>query len=149
VTETARVLLTAAILSAITVSTFAWKISRIDPEEPARLIGELRLAQWGAVLLAAVGAIPLGMSLGSGVPLAGTIDAAVGVVFVGLAGLSLQRDPREGLLLVSGVFVLHALVDISHRPGWLATDLVPPWYTVGCAVYDVYLAAVCFWARRR
>ena len=148
-TETARVLLTAAILSAVTVSTFAWMIVHIDSEEPARLIGELRLAQWGAVLLAAVGAIPLGMSLGAGVPLAGTVDATVGVIFIGLAGLSLQRDPREGLLLISGVFVLHALVDISHRPGWLATDLVPHWYTVGCAVYNVYLAGICFWARRR
>ncbi len=148
-TDTARVLLIAAILSAASVSLFAWTITRIDPEEPARLIGELRLAQWASVLLAGVGAMPIGMVLAVPGAATGNLDAAIGVIFVGLAGLMLQRDPREGLLLVSGVFLLHALFDISHRPGWLSANVAPHWYTVGCAIFNVYVAGVCFWARRR
>ncbi len=148
-TDTARVLLTAAILSAATVSIFAWKITRIDREEPARLIGELRLAQWAAVLLAGVGMVPLGLVLAAPATATGNFDAAFGVIFVGLAGLILQRDPHEGLLLVTGAFLLHALVDILHRPGWLSPDLAPQWFTIGCAIYNVVIAVVCYLARRR
>jgi hypothetical protein len=149
VADTARILLTAAVLSAATVSTFAWRLTRIDREEPARLIGELRLAQWAAILLAGVSAIPLGLMLREPLELAANADAALGVVFVGLAGLILQKDPREGLLLVSGAFLLHALADVAHRPGWLASELAPRWFSIGCAIYNTYLAGVCYWARRR
>jgi hypothetical protein len=149
VTDTARVLLTAAILSGATVATFAWRITRLDREEPARLIGELRLAQWAAVLLAGLAMIPLGMVLDTPLVDTGNIDAAIGVVFLGMCGLLLQRDPRDGLLWVSAAFVVHALVDIMHRPGWLSPDLAPRWFTIGCAVYNVFVAAVCYLARRR
>ena len=148
-TDTARILLTAAILSAAAVSTFAWKLTQLDREETGRLIGELRLAQWAAILLAGVGTVPLGLVLAAPASATGNLDAALSVVFVGLAGLILQRDPRDGLLLVAGAFLVHALVDITHRPGWLSTDLAPRWYSIGCATYNVYLAGVCYWARRR
>ena len=59
-TDTARVLLTAAVLSGVTMATFAWRVMRTDPSHPDRLVGELRLAQWAAVLLTAIGAIPIG-----------------------------------------------------------------------------------------
>ena len=38
----------------------------------------------------------------------------------------------------------HAVVDILHRPGLLPEDLAPRWYSIGCAVYDVYLGALCY-----
>jgi nicotinamide riboside transporter PnuC len=142
-------MLTAGVLSALAISTFAWRVTQTDPEETERLIGELRLAQWMAVLLAGIGGTSLGLAIAhAAVPLS-NVDAFVSVIFLGLAGLVLQREAREGLLLAAGGFVLHALVDIAHRPGWLSTDLAPRWFTVGCAIYNVYLAAWCFWARRR
>ena len=148
-TDTARVLLTFAILSGVAVSVFARRITQMDPMQPERLIGELRLAQWAAILLAAAGAIPIGLSVAHQAVPFGHLDAAIGVAFIGLAGIVLQRDPREALLMVAGGFILHALVDLAHRPGVLSPDLAPRWFTAGCATYDVYLAAVCYWARRR
>lgn len=142
-------LLTSGVLSALAISTFTWRVTRIDHEDTARLIAELRLAQWLAVLLAGVGAVPLGLSLAvPGAPLA-NLDAAVSILFLGLAGLVLQQDPREGLLLACGGFVLHALVDIAHRPGGLSPDLAPRWFTIGCAIHNVFLAGCAFVARRR
>jgi len=149
VNDTARVLLIAAVLPAIGLSSFAWRITRLDPMQPERLIGELRLAQWAALLLAAAGAIPIGLAIAKMPAPSANLDVALGVIFVGLAGIVLQRDPRDALLLVAGAFVLHALADIAHRPDWLTPDLAPRWYTVGCATYNTYLAAVCYWARRR
>ncbi len=147
-TDTARVLLTAAVLSALVMSTFAWRVTQIDAEDTDRLIGELRLAQWAAVLLAGISGIPIGLAIAGTASLA-NLDAAFSVIFVGVAGMVLQREPREALLLASAGFVGHALLDIGHRPGWLSPEMAPRWFSIGCALYNVYLAAICYWARRR
>jgi len=149
VSDPARVLLTAAVLSLATVAMLAWRAMRASPDEPARLIGALRLAQWCAVLLAAIGAIPIGLALSASADSLGGIDAALGIVTVGTAGFMLLRDPYEALVLLAGAFVLHALIDLAHRPDFLSPALAPRPYLVGCAVYNVCLAAICFAARRR
>ena len=141
-------LLTAAILSGVAVLTFAWTVARTDAGDPNRLIGELRLAQWVATLLAGVGAIPIGLAVMSSTATAG-FDVAFGVIMIGAAGLILQREPGDALSLLARAFVFHALIDLAHRPGWLSPDTAPRWYIVGCAVYNVGLAAICFGVRRR
>ncbi len=147
--DTVRVVAAAAALSLAAIATLAWRILRADPAQAERLIGQLRLAQWAAVLLAGVSAVPVGLAVARAGDATGNPDVALGVVLLGLAGIVLQREPREALLVAAGGFVVHALVDIAHRPGWLSSDLAPRWFTVGCAVYNVCLAAICYWARRR
>ena len=147
--DPARVLVTAAVLSLLTVAMLAWRAVRTSADEPARLVGELRLAQWTAIVLAAVGAIPVGLSLFAPAEVASGVDAAVGIVTVGVAGFVLQRDPREALVLLATAFIAHALIDVAHRPGWLSPTLAPRPYVLGCAVYNVCLAAICFGVRRR
>jgi hypothetical protein len=149
VSDIARVLLTAAVLSASALSAFAWRLTRLDVRDPVRVVGELHLAQWAALLLAIIGAVPIGLAVARETVTAGTLDVSIGLAFILLAGYVQRREPRDALLLAAVGFVVHALTDIAHRPGWLATELTPRWYVVGCAVYDVYLAALCYWARRR
>ena len=147
--DTARVMLAAAVLSAASVTILAWRTVRIDSSHPARLVSELQVARWAAIFLAAVGAITAGLALARpDVPL-GNADAAMGVVFVGAAGLVLQREPRDGLLFAAAAFITHALVMLAHRPGWLSPDVMPRVLAIACAIYDVYLAALCFVVRRR
>ena len=149
-TDTARVLLTAAVLSAGALAILAWQVTKTDSHAPARLIGQLRLSQVAAMLLAATGALPIGLAIAAAptVQLA-HLDAALGVIFVVLAGLVLQRDPRQGLLIAALAFIAHALVDLAHRPGLLSPALGPRWFFVSCAVYDVLVAAICYWGQRR
>jgi hypothetical protein len=149
VTDTVRALLTAAVLSASAIGVFAWRLVRTDPDQPERLVGELRLAQSAALLLAVAGGISVGLAIAAGSAPTGSLDITFGVTFVILAGVVLRCEPRDALLLVAGLFVLHALADIAHRPGLLSPDLVPRWYAIGSAIYDVYVAAACYWARRR
>jgi hypothetical protein len=149
-TDTARVLLTAAVLSVGAMAYLAWQVLRTDAQSPARLIGQLRLAQCAAMLIAATGAVPIGLAIAANPDLALVhLDAALGTVFVVVAGLVLLRDPRQGLFVAAIAFVAHALLDLAHRPGWLSPGLAPRWFFVSCAVYDVLLAAVCYWGRRR
>ena len=147
--DTARLILTVAVLSASATAMFAWRVSRLDPSEPDRLVGELRLAQWAALLLATGAGSWVGLAVANDAVPVGTIEVTFGVVFVLLAALILTREPRDGLLFAAAAFVAHALIDIAHRPGLLSPDLVPRWYAVGCAIFDVFIAAVCYWTRRR
>ena len=148
-TETARVLLTAAVLSAATMTWMAWRIRRADAQDPGRLIGQLRLAQLGALLLASTGAIAVGLALNAAGQDLVHLDAATGIGFIGVAWVVVHRDPREGLFLLIAAFVLHALIDLAHRPGWLSSTITSREVLVGSAVYDVCLAATCYVATRR
>ncbi len=148
-TDTARVLLTAVVLAGSSITMFAWHITRIDPELPGRLIGELRLAQWAALLLSAGGAASIGLAVASPAVPGAHLEAWFGLAFVVAAGFILQRDPREALSLVAVAFLMHALFNLTHRPGWLPVELVPRWYVVACAIFDVYMAALSYWAQRR
>ena len=147
--ETVWLVLVAGVLSAGAVTTVSWQVTRTDSRAPERLVGELRLARWAGILISAVGGISIGLAAARPDLAMGHFDASLGVVFVGLGGLLLQREPRDGLLLATILFVVHALLNIAHRPGWLSTEVAPHWFTVGCAVYDVYLAGLCFWVWRR
>lgn len=148
-TDTARVLLTAAILSASALGAFAWRLTRLEASSPERLVGELRLTQIAAVLLALAGGLTTGLAVANeSVPTA-QLEATLGAVFVVAAGLVLRLETSGGLLAASAAFVLHSLVNVAHRPGLLSPDLGPRWFLVGSATYDVFVAAVCFWARRR
>ena len=147
--ETIRALVAIAVLSGSAFAVFVWRLSRLDAAEPARLIGELRFSQWMALVLGAVGGAWLGVAavrMPSGY---GALEATLALTTILFAGWTLQRETRQSLLLLSAAFVGHALLDVAHRPGWLAADLAPRWFTVGCAAYDIYLAALCYWAQRR
>ena len=143
-------LLTAGVLSLAAAVMFVARLQRLDGTDPARLIGQLRLAQWVAVALAMLGGAPIGLAVVTSAtdPLA-HLDLALGIGFVLTAGLVLHRDPVQALRLAAAGFMAHALVQIAHGRGWLTPGLAPMWFIAGCASYDVALAAVCFWAARR
>jgi hypothetical protein len=149
VPDAARALLTAALLSGSALAALAFRLRRTDPASPERAIGELQLSRWMAVLLAATGAMSAGLTIAAPPTPLAALEITIGLAFVGVAGFVLTRHPRQGLLVATGAFVLHALVDIAHRPGLLAPDLAPRWFTIGCAIYDICIGAVCYWARRR
>jgi hypothetical protein len=144
VTEAFRTLLVAAVGL---VAWFGWqslRISAIPDSEPERRVGELRLAQMGALLLT--------LSAGAYVGIAATHDAALGVGFdiafaLGffvVAAVTVVQDPRAALTLLAFAFAAHAVLAVAHRPGLLPDGIVPRWYTIGAAVYDVVIGALCY-----
>src|SRR5436190_22443827 len=107
VTDTARVLLTAALLSSMGLGVYAWLLARTDPAGPERLVGQLRLAQWMALILASSGAASIGFAVTTEPMRFGTVDVTMGVAFVVFAAWLLQREPREALLLAAIGLILH------------------------------------------
>jgi hypothetical protein len=149
VTGTVGLLLVAAVLFGLALGGYGWRLTRIDPAQPERLIGELRLAQLGAILLAVTAGSWIGLAVAANPDPVANVDVTLGLGYIVLAVIVLHLDPRQALFTLAVAFVLHALIDIAHRPGWLSPALAPRPFIVGCAAFDIYVAAICFWARRR
>lgn len=138
---------TALIAFGTLAAGFLWQSIRtaaITPSSPERLIAELRLAQMAALLLTLSAGAYIGFAVVRETEPGVGLDIALSVGFLLVAAVTMLRDPRQALTIVAAAFVAHAILDIAHRPGLLPEALAPRWYAVGCAVYDVFMAAVCY-----
>lgn len=143
-TEGFRTVLVATAGLALGFTWHAVRTSAIPAASPDRLVAELRLAQFAALLLALTAGVYIGFAVrAESVPLVG-FDVAFAVGFLVIAASTLVRDPRQALTLLALAFAAHAVIDVAHRPGWLPDDIAPRWYLIGCAVYDVYIGALCY-----
>ena len=126
---------------------FVWlslRTLQLDANTPNRLIAELRLAQIGALLLAFVAGAYIGFAGVANTNAGGGLDIALALGFFVVAASAPTRDPREALIILAIAFVAHAVVDILHRPGALSVGIVPQWYLIGCAVYNIAIGALCY-----
>ena len=126
---------------------FTWqslRTSAIPASSPQRLIDELRLAQMAALLLVLAAGAYIGFGVAHENDLGVGFDIALAVCFLLVAAITMVRDPRQALTIVALAFAAHAIVDVAHRPGLLPEGLAPRWYAIGCAVFDVYIAALCY-----
>lgn len=126
---------------------FTWqsvRTSAIPTSSPQRLVDELRLAQMAALLLVLAAGAYLGFGVAHENDLGVGFDIALAVCFLLVAAFTMVRDPRQALTILALAFAAHAIVDVAHRPGLLPEGLAPRWYAIGCAVFDVYIGALCY-----
>ena len=142
--EALRTLLVAFGGLAAALTWQAIRATSIPSASPQRLVEELRLAQMAALLLVLTAGPYIGFAVVREHDPGVGFDIAFAVGFLLLAATAILRDPRQGLTIIAMAFAAHAVVDVAHRPGLLPEALAPRWYAVGCAVYDVYIAAVCY-----
>ena len=137
------VLLAAGVLTAL----FAWhsiRVASIATSSPERLVGELRLAQLGALLLALSSGAYVGIAATHETSLGVGLDVALVLGFFLVAAWTMLQDPRVALTTLALAFAAEALFAVAHRPGLLPAAIVPTWYTIGGAVYDVLIGAFCY-----
>jgi hypothetical protein len=125
-----------------------WQAIRTAGEpvnSPDRLIYELRLAQMAALLLTLSAGAYIGLAVAHEAQPGVGFDIALAVGFLLAAAATMVRDPRQALTILALAFAAHAVLDVAHRPGWPLPDgMAPRWYSIGCAVYDVYIGALCY-----
>ena len=115
----------------------------IPVSSPDRLVAELRLAQIAALLLALSAGAYVGLAVAHEAQPGVGFDVALAVGFFVVAAATLVRDPRQALTMLALAFAAHAVLDVAHRPGLALPDgMAPRWYSIGCAVYDVYIGAL-------
>lgn len=126
---------------------FTWQAARTaatPTSSPDRLVGELRLAQLAALLLTLSAGAYIGFAIvRENAPGVG-LDITLAAGFLLVSAVTMVRDPRQAFTIVALAFAAHAVVDVAHRPGLLPEGLAPRWYSIGCAVYDVYIGALCY-----
>jgi hypothetical protein len=144
VTEGFRTVAVAFVALAVGFTWHAIRTSAIPANSPDRLVAELRLAQFAALLLALTAGVYVGFAVTFEQQPGVGFDVAFAVGFFVIAASTLVRDPRQALTILALAFAAHAVVDVAHRPGWLADGIAPRWYLIGCAIYDVYLGALCY-----
>jgi hypothetical protein len=126
---------------------FAWyavRTSSVPANSPDRLVAELRLAQFAALLVSLTAGTYIGFAVAHQDRLGVGFDIAIAVGFLVVAATTLVRDPRQALTILALAFAAHAVVDIAHRPGGLLPDTAPRWYLISCAVYDVCIGVLCY-----
>ena len=142
-TDSARVLLVAGTALAIILVRLALAAVRADPGSPSRMVAELRLAQFAALVLTLSAGSYVGFALAQESAAGSGLDVALAVGFLVSAAVAVTRAPRTALILLAVAFAGHAGVDLLHGAGLLPSDSMPPWYATACAVYDVGIAGVC------
>ena len=126
---------------------FTWwavRTSVIPTASPDRLVAELRLAQFAALLLSLTAGAYVGFAVSNESMIGVGLDVAFAVGFLVVAASTLVRDPRQALTILALAFAAHAVLDTAHQPGGLPEKIAPRWYLIGCAVYDVYIGALCY-----
>ena len=122
----------------------AVRTALVPISSPERLVSELRLAQVAALLLVLSAGAYIGFAVANEAQPGVGFDVAFAIGFFVLAAWTLVRDPRQALTVLALGFAAHAIVDVAHQPGWLPAGIAPRWYAISCAVYDLYLGALCY-----
>lgn len=138
---------TALIAFVALAAGFTWQSVRtalIPVASPERLVAELRLAQIAALMLSLAGGAYIGFAAGNEAQPGVGADIALAVGFFLVAAWTLVRDPRQALTALALGFAAHAVVDVAHRPDMLPDGIAPRWYSIGCAVFDLYIGALCY-----
>ena len=138
---------TALIAFTALAAGFTWQAFRtalIPVASPERLVAELRLAQIAALMLAMTGGAYIGFAAGHEARPGVGADIALALGFFLVAAWTLLRDPRQALTALALAFAAHAVVDVAHRPDMLPDGIAPRWYSIGCAVFDLYIGALCY-----
>jgi hypothetical protein len=145
VTEASQTIFVAFALIGTGVTWQAIVAARVPVNSPDRLVNELRLAQLAGLLLVMSAGAYIGLAVAHEARPGVGFDVALAVGFFVVGAATLVRDPRQALTILALAFAAHAILDVAHRPGWPLPDGVAPrWYSIGCAVYDVYIGALCY-----
>ena len=143
-TEALRALVVAAIALGGALAWLATLAARADPSAPTRLIAELRLAQFSALLLTLVSAVYVGLAIANEQVTGAGLDIALAIGFVVLASLVTAWEPVRALTALAIAWGAHGVVDLAHIADLLPAAVAPPWYPTACAIYDVVVAGLCY-----
>jgi hypothetical protein len=145
VTEGFRTVVVAFVALGAGLTWLAVRTANVPVSSPERLVSELRLAQVAALLLAMSAGAYIGLAVVHEASPGVGVDVALAIGFFVVAAATLVRDPRQALTVLALAFAAHAVLNVTHRPGWpLPEGMAPRWYSIGCALYDVYIGALCY-----
>ena len=143
-TDTLRSLVFAAIALGLSLGWLSWRTTRTDPTAADRLVLELRLAQFAALLLALIAGVYVGFVLTTDDVSGGGWDIAVSIGFLVVASIATISEPRQALTMLAVAYAAHAGIDLLHTIDTLPAEIGPRWYFTACAIYGVLIGGLCY-----
>jgi len=122
----------------------AIRVIRLDATSPDRLVLELRLAQFSALLLVLTAGVYVGLGVAHEDTPGTGLDVALAIGFFVVAGVVTTWEPSMALTVLALAWVGHCFVDLAHMVNLLPAAIAPVWYPKSCALYDVGIAAICY-----
>ncbi len=123
------------------LSLGAW---RAEPTSGQRLVAELRLAQFAALLLTLTAAVPMGFALAHDDVTGTGLVVAIAAACFAVAALVTTWEPVRALTALAAAWGAHAAAGLAHAAGLLPPEIVPGWYPPASATYDVLMAVLCY-----
>ena len=144
VTEAFRALALGSVALGLALGWLAYNAARLEVTSPNRLVLELRLAQFSALLLVLAAGIYVGLAIAhENTPGVG-LDIALATGFFVVAALATTWEPTRALTALAIAWGAHGLVDLAHMADALPGAIAPPWYPTACAIFDVAVAGICY-----
>lgn len=142
--EAFRAVLFGCVALGLALAWVAGRAIRLDTTSPDRLILELRLAQFSALLLVLVAGVYVGLGIAHEDTSGTGLDVALAIGFFVVASAVTTWEPSMALTVLALAWVGHSVVDLAHMVDLLPASIVPMWYPRACAIYDVGIAAICY-----
>ena len=143
-TEALRALVFGAGALGLALAWLAAGAARLDVTSPSRLVAELRLAQFAALLLTLAAGIYAGLAVAHEEVAGAGLDIALAIGFLVVAALATTWEPGRALTTLAIAWGAHGVVDFAHIADVLPVDIAPVWYPTACAIYDVGIAGLCY-----
>jgi len=144
VSEVLRAVVAGSAALGLALGWLVWRAVRTEADAPDRLVLELRIAQFSALLLVLVAGIYIGLALAHEETTGAGLDVAIAVGFFVVAGITTTREPAAAITVLSVAWVAHSLLDLAHVTNLLPGAIAPDWYPIACSMYDVCVAAICY-----
>ena len=117
--------------------------TNMEPSNPNRLITELLLAQYAALLMVLTAGVYIGLVLTQEQQPRIELDVALSTGFILLAAIAITWVPEKALTALAVAWTAHAMIDLGHIAE-LLSPIRPSWYPTTCALHDVVLAGFCY-----
>ena len=124
--EAFRAVVVGSLALGLALGWVAWRAIRLDTTSPDRLVLELRLAQFSALLLVLAAGIYVGVSVANEETSGTGLDVALAVGFFVVASVATTWEPSMALTALALAWVGHSLVDLAHIANLLPAAMLPP-----------------------
>ena len=142
--EAFRAVLFGCVALGLALGWVAGRAIRLDTTSPDRLILELRLAQFSALLLVLAAGVYVGLGIAHEDTSGTGLDVALAIGFFVVASAVTTWEPSMALTVLALAWVGHSFVDLAHMVNLLPASIAPVWYPKACAIYNVGIAAICY-----
>lgn len=110
----------------------------------------LYAVKFATILLSFISSIYIGFALTDQPSFSAKLDVIVASGFmIGAYMISLTKNPLMAFKLLMIAFIAHGIFDFFHHVDILLSPIIPSWYPLTCAIYDISIAVIIWYGHKK